>query len=872
MADKKGWNADVFALINLASLLSAPLLFFKEAYYWVAGVICLSALIQVINRWEKRRHYFLIILFQEAVTYSLIPALFLAQVKEVNHFAALIYILSSAASILRKNIYGVKQGLPNSIAAALISLACILPFFSDTATTYLALFISALMISPITYRPLHTENNKHVFYLYLASITFLSFFALGWRESFLLIFLLYALIGALTSETITEKINSTSLNNFTSILLASATLLAIIWGVKISQVTYFLSLHNMEKLFFEEPQILSLFLWEDLRFVCLFFLVFNTTNIVMVFSPKKLRRYTVLKSLMVFFMLLTVFYLLANNFVYTHHLQFFTPAGDKSLGESLEPIWSALHEYVDLNLFFSRFLFTATLLVLSLTPQAAVFTRKRMKVISILTVVFLIGFLATNLNHRLSKEQWSLVEKGRTLKENPLIFYFKAQKTAKSFESHVASIQNNTRFLRLSDNYVFLDPKYPLIKKRINPKLDARARGFNVFIVEMESTPAKEIHLYDGVHENSPHLEALAEHSLFMQNHHTVDPISAPSTIAMMCSIYDYKFRESLLFKKIRGSNHPALNFRCLPSILSAEGYRSAVFGVGTHGWGNLIGGLNKMEWDLVFSKRDLNIPALKEKGFVMTRWDMEDKVLIDPVMEWINEGGAPFFVLVRMSKPHGEERIIDFYDPFNCSQGKKIKWCNYYSGIHYADSTIHEFYSRLSEAGYAENTLFIVVGDHGNFKKIGYRNTRVPLLFINPKLYPEKKTVGKLTTHLDLTPTILDFLGVNPINHFEGESIFIGNPEKTVYLNGHLDTELGLFYKDWLYRFDFSNNRTRLFNVSADPAERNNLAHKYPGLTGDFHDQVIAWEATQRHLLDENQVWYPANETPFYIRVNDTS
>jgi hypothetical protein len=84
------------------------------------------------------------------------------------------------------------------------------------------------------------------------------------------------------------------------------------------------------------------------------------------------------------------------------------------------------------------------------------------------------------------------------------------------------------------------------------------------------------------------------------------------------------------------------------------------------------------------------------------------------------------------------------------------------FASILYADETLREFFSAYSKRADYQNTIFIITGDH-RMPEIPMRSKidryHVPLLIFSPLL---KRTAEfeSLSTHFDLTPSLLAFLG----------------------------------------------------------------------------------------------------------------
>jgi len=100
---------------------------------------------------------------------------------------------------------------------------------------------------------------------------------------------------------------------------------------------------------------------------------------------------------------------------------------------------------------------------------------------------------------------------------------------------------------------------------------------------------------------------------------------------------------------------------------------------------------------------------------------------------------------------------------------------------IAYADSALANFVAHLKQHGRYENSLIIVVGDHGEGLGDHHEQTHgiflydstlhVPLIFKLPGAKTSKVIQSQVRT-TDILPTVLDIVKVPPPDHLNGESL----------------------------------------------------------------------------------------------------
>jgi len=193
-----------------------------------------------------------------------------------------------------------------------------------------------------------------------------------------------------------------------------------------------------------------------------------------------------------------------------------------------------------------------------------------------------------------------------------------------------------------------------------------------------------------------------------------------------------------------------------------------------------------------------------------------------------------------------------------------------YDGGIRISDGYIEKFLSHLAELGLRDQTLIVVTSDHGEEFGEHYATRAgdhghalyddqllVPLIFHNPlESYPVDR-VGVQVRTMDIFPTIAELLeaphesdrgGISLVPLLRGES-----DEGRIAYGGMVDSgpeRQFIRYHGYKYIEVVGPDRkmpplspapppVQLFDLSADPRERTNLAGERPELVGDFHDML---------------------------------
>ena len=170
---------------------------------------------------------------------------------------------------------------------------------------------------------------------------------------------------------------------------------------------------------------------------------------------------------------------------------------------------------------------------------------------------------------------------------------------------------------------------------------------------------------------------------------------------------------------------------------------------------------------------------------------------------------------------------------------------------ISYLDFHIGQLTEQLDKFGLLDNSLIVLVGDHG--ESLGEHNiyfdhhglyeptVRVPLIMCAPDKLPKNTSVHGLCQHADILPTILNVAGIkySPARELDGKSLvplirgkakqihpFVTSCEANWQLKRSLRTTKWKFIKS-LEKDVYGNPKFELYHLEHDPKEMHNVAAK---------------------------------------------
>ena len=125
----------------------------------------------------------------------------------------------------------------------------------------------------------------------------------------------------------------------------------------------------------------------------------------------------------------------------------------------------------------------------------------------------------------------------------------------------------------------------------------------------------------------------------------------------------------------------------------------------------------------------------------------------------------------------------ISSHSPFDFPADHKIsfnsKEDDYINSVAYTDKCLGDFFNSIKKESWYDNTLFVIVADHSHSSPRNWRISqkerfKIPMLWVGDVLKKtyKGKTCDKLSSQIDISPTILGQLGCDNIDYKFGKDI----------------------------------------------------------------------------------------------------
>ncbi len=264
--------------------------------------------------------------------------------------------------------------------------------------------------------------------------------------------------------------------------------------------------------------------------------------------------------------------------------------------------------------------------------------------------------------------------------------------------------------------------------------------------------------------------------------------------------------------------------YASLATILDqGMGFRTAFFQSATGTFESRAGLVHNLGYQKFFAREDLSDPNA-HVGYL----GADEFALLEPICDWIESDDRPFLLTVMCSVTHDPYEVPAWYGPLATTPVER-----YRQTIAYTDRFLQALDIELARLGLAENTIFCVVGDHGEafgehriqgHDRVAYDEVlRIVMCVRAPLLIEPGRRVKHPVSSVDLAPTILDLLGfhLDPLD-FDGDNA-LGPlpPDRKVYFAGWMQQgPSGFVQTGNKFVYNPEHNRVSLFRLKTDPLE----------------------------------------------------
>jgi arylsulfatase A-like enzyme len=432
-----------------------------------------------------------------------------------------------------------------------------------------------------------------------------------------------------------------------------------------------------------------------------------------------------------------------------------------------------------------------------------------------------------------------------------------------------------------SDDFLFLEPNF--FRTR-NPE------ELNILLISFDTLRADHLGCYGyELRDTSPNIDAFAEHGILFTQAISSAPWTTPSHYSLFTALYPsaHGNDRTLPYDYVYSQ-------RTLTNTLKDEGYYTIAF----TGGGSISAAFGFANGFNIYNEYS----SYSNTGDAERPWIHEDDTakIFEHAVSWLEKNGeTKFFMFVHIFEPHDPYEDRFFLHEGNPGILIEQRRALYDGDIRRADSFFGEMIKKLDSLGLMSSTLIVFLSDHGDDFYDHYRESdivpeytkpiipnlsvvdhahslydevlRVPLIFYIPGLKPAKTRIENQVRLIDVMPTMLDHLNIQPNIPIQGVSLMdlilrgsrkedpaalsemtvIGPRRIAIRKDGYKYIkipDLNVKQKDMTYR---TLNKFELFNLARDPKEQHNIYDQNSELAQEY-DRLLEKQVQASLLINK--------------------
>jgi arylsulfatase A-like enzyme/tetratricopeptide (TPR) repeat protein len=359
----------------------------------------------------------------------------------------------------------------------------------------------------------------------------------------------------------------------------------------------------------------------------------------------------------------------------------------------------------------------------------------------------------------------------------------------------------------------------------------------NVILVTMDTTRADHLACYGYPGIRTPALDALASRGVLFEQAATATPLTLPAHSTIMTGMYP-------TFHGVRVNGNAALSDEqtTLAEVLAARGYKTGAF---------IAAFVLDGRWGLKqgFEHYDDQFDLKKYKHLDLGKIQRPGDQVMDAALNWLEaQKAGPFFAWIHLYDPHVPYAPPE---PYSSEYGRRGPAGLYDGEIAFMDEQIGRCTAWLAKNGLDQNTVMILIGDHGEALGSHGEGTHgyfvydyalhVPFLVVTPFADLKGKRVSAQVRSADVFPTLLDLVDIKSPVEVQGRSLVPlmfdpglkdDHPAYGEAMTSNLQFGWSALRTLRTTRYKYIDSpRAELYDISQDADEQTNLLAQYPDI-----------------------------------------
>ena len=371
----------------------------------------------------------------------------------------------------------------------------------------------------------------------------------------------------------------------------------------------------------------------------------------------------------------------------------------------------------------------------------------------------------------------------------------------------------------------------------------------NVVLIAMESVRARAVTPYAPGLPSTPFLVDLAAEGVRVERAYTSVPHTSKALVGLQCGVPPKPV------KAIAEVEPGAIPSTCLAAHLDDAGYATLFIQPARESFEDRPALVENFGFADFLGKSALPSAGFDESSY----FGYEDDIMVGPALDWVDAQGEPFFLSILTLTAHHDYGVPAGYPVRDYVDDPTLN--DYLNTVAYTDRFVRKIHDGLADRGLLDDTIFIVVGDHGegfgehgrvgHDKVIYEEGLHVPMVLKGPGIGPPGTVLPGLRQALDLPPTILRLVGQAPPpgkSDYDGRDLFETAGHERLFYSCWQDSAcMAMREGDRKVIYHYGASAVEVFDLAADPLETVNVIDDGDNLA--FAEVAVAameeWRAT---------------------------
>ncbi len=349
-----------------------------------------------------------------------------------------------------------------------------------------------------------------------------------------------------------------------------------------------------------------------------------------------------------------------------------------------------------------------------------------------------------------------------------------------------------------------------------------REAGLNVLLITIDTLRADALGAYGNAQASTPWLDRLASNGVRFSRAHAHNVVTLPSHVNILSGRYPFNHG----VRDNSGFRVPP-NLETLATVLKGRGYRTGAF-------------VSAFPLDVRFGlARGFDVyddrygKGAERRAF--REPERAGQATVGAAAAWIGSQQSPWFAWVHLYEPHFPYAPPEPY-------ATRYRSAPYFGEVAVADAALAPLLSPILQQGTSGRILVVVTGDHGEslgdhgeltHGLFAYDATlRVPLIVYQPRLF-KPNVVDDPVRHVDIFPTVLDAIGIDPPHKIDGASLLqAARGDGHVTAPGYFEALSASLNRGWAPLVGVASGTLKyvdlpipeLYDLTSDPGESQNL------------------------------------------------